>query len=108
MSKFIYIYNGPATPMDQFNEEQSAKEMAAWGAWMGKGVWHALMPERLSERKTSTFRGGGVTSKPSSVRSFPDLKTDSLSTSSSSFQRNATATHPVFSTLSVLAEIAPY
>lgn len=35
MSKFIYIYNGPA-PMDQFTEEQSALEMAKWGAWMGK------------------------------------------------------------------------
>ncbi|ALE07984.1 hypothetical protein AL755_18435 [Arthrobacter sp. ERGS1:01] len=36
MSKFIYIYNGPATPMDQFTEEQSAEVTAAWGAWMGK------------------------------------------------------------------------
>jgi hypothetical protein len=36
MSKFIYIYKGPATPMDQFTEEQSAAQMAAWGAWMGK------------------------------------------------------------------------
>ncbi len=36
MSKFIYIYKGPATPMDQFTEEQSAQQMAAWGAWMGK------------------------------------------------------------------------
>jgi hypothetical protein len=36
MSKFIYIYKGPATPMDQFTEEQSAEQMAAWGAWMGK------------------------------------------------------------------------
>ncbi|MEO7373411.1 MAG: hypothetical protein ABIW36_05820, partial [Terrimesophilobacter sp.] len=36
MSKFIYIYKGPATPMDQFTEEQSAEQTAAWGAWMGK------------------------------------------------------------------------
>ena len=36
MSKFIYIYQGPATPMDQFTPEQSEKETAAWGAWMGR------------------------------------------------------------------------
>ncbi|MCX6499632.1 MAG: YciI family protein [Arthrobacter sp.] len=36
MSKFIYIYKGPATPMDQFTEAQSAEQMAAWGEWMGK------------------------------------------------------------------------
>lgn len=36
MSKFIFLYKGPATPMDQFTEEQSAAQMAAWGAWMEK------------------------------------------------------------------------
>ena len=36
MSKFIYLYKGPATPMDQFTAEQSAAQMAAWGAWMEK------------------------------------------------------------------------
>lgn len=36
MSKYILIYNGPATPMDQFTEEQSAQQTAAWGDWMGK------------------------------------------------------------------------
>ncbi len=36
MSKFIYIYKGPATPTDQFTPEQGEKETAAWGAWMGR------------------------------------------------------------------------
>jgi hypothetical protein len=36
MSKFIYLYKGPATPMDQFTAEQAAAQMAAWGAWMEK------------------------------------------------------------------------
>ncbi len=36
MSKFIFLYKGPATPMDQYTEEQSAEQMAAWGAWMEK------------------------------------------------------------------------
>ena len=29
MGKFIFLYKGPATPMDQFTEEQSSAQMAA-------------------------------------------------------------------------------
>jgi len=36
MSKFIYLYRGPATPMDQFTPEESAEQMRAWGEWMGR------------------------------------------------------------------------
>ncbi len=36
MSKFIYLYKGPATPVDQFSEELSAAQTAAWGVWMEK------------------------------------------------------------------------
>lgn len=36
MSKFILLYRGPATPMEEFTPEQSAEITAAWGAWMGK------------------------------------------------------------------------
>jgi YCII-related domain-containing protein len=36
MSKFIYLYKGPATPMDQFTPEQSAAQTEAWGAWIGR------------------------------------------------------------------------
>lgn len=36
MSKYIFLYRGPATPMDQFTEEQGAEQMQAWGNWMEK------------------------------------------------------------------------
>ena len=36
MSKFLFLYRGPATPMEDFTPEQSAEQMQAWGAWMGK------------------------------------------------------------------------
>jgi hypothetical protein len=36
MAKYIYLYRGPATPMADFTPEQSAEQMAAWGAWMEK------------------------------------------------------------------------
>jgi hypothetical protein len=33
-AKFIFLYRGPATPMEDFTPEQGAEQMAAWGAWM--------------------------------------------------------------------------
>jgi len=36
MSKFIYLYKGPATPMDQFSPEQAETQGKAWGDWMGR------------------------------------------------------------------------
>ena len=34
MSQFIYLYRGPATPMEDFTPEQGAEVMAAWTTWM--------------------------------------------------------------------------
>ena len=36
MKKFILVYNGPATPMEQMTEEQGKKTMALWQTWMEK------------------------------------------------------------------------
>lgn len=34
MSKFLYLYRGPATPMKDFTEEQGAEQTRLWGEWM--------------------------------------------------------------------------
>jgi hypothetical protein len=34
MSKYIFLYRGPATPMDDFTPEQGQEQMAAWNTWM--------------------------------------------------------------------------
>ncbi len=36
MAKYLYLYRGPATPMDQFTEEQQSAQMEAWGQWIGR------------------------------------------------------------------------
>ncbi len=36
MSKFILLYKGPATPMEQMTKEQGDEVMAGWQTWMGK------------------------------------------------------------------------
>jgi hypothetical protein len=36
MSKFLYLYRGPARPLDSFSDEESAEQTKAWGEWMGR------------------------------------------------------------------------
>jgi len=36
MSKYLYLYRGPATQMDNLSEEESAAQMKAWGDWIGR------------------------------------------------------------------------
>jgi hypothetical protein len=36
MSKYLLLYRGPATPMQDFTPEQSAEQTQAWGDWMGR------------------------------------------------------------------------
>lgn len=55
---FSYIHNGPATPMDQLTEEQSAAEMATWGAWT-REVGAAMLPRRNTTVKCPFVRQGG-------------------------------------------------
>jgi hypothetical protein len=36
MSRYIYLYKGPATPMDEFTAEQTAEQTRLWGEWMAR------------------------------------------------------------------------
>jgi len=36
MAKFILLYKGPATPMEDMTPEQSEQAMQGWNAWIGK------------------------------------------------------------------------
>jgi len=38
MSKYLYLYRGPATPMEDFTPEQGEAQMKAWTEWMGKAA----------------------------------------------------------------------
>jgi hypothetical protein len=69
MSKFIYIYNGPATPMDQFTEEQSAAEMAKWGAWMGK-VGTAMLDGGAPFGARASVVDDGSSAEPSLLQGY--------------------------------------
>ena len=34
MARFMFLYRGPATPMEDFTPEQEAESLAAWTDWM--------------------------------------------------------------------------
>ena len=36
MARFILLYNGPATPMEEMTPEQGQAVMEKWQAWMGR------------------------------------------------------------------------
>jgi hypothetical protein len=36
VSKYLLLYRGPATAMEDFTPEQSAEQMKAWTDWMGR------------------------------------------------------------------------
>ncbi len=36
MSKYIYLYRGPVTPMQDMTAEQNAEQMEAWGKWIAR------------------------------------------------------------------------
>jgi hypothetical protein len=64
VSKFIYLYRGPATPMEDFTPEQSAEQMEAWGQWfgqLGESVADAGSPfgQRLARADDGSSRDAG-------------------------------------------------
>ena len=47
MTKFIMVYKGEVTPMDEMTEEQGKAVMDAWGHGWGKSVTASSMWARL-------------------------------------------------------------
>lgn len=77
MSKFIYIYKGPATPMDQFTPEQSAEQMAAWGAWMEK-LGPALLDAGAPFAASTSVVDDGTLAEASDLNGYSIVEADSL------------------------------
>ena len=77
MSKFIYIYKRPATPMDQFTEEQSAEQMAAWGAWMGR-IGPALTDGGAPFGARTAVLDSGATADASELQGYTIVEAENL------------------------------
>jgi hypothetical protein len=77
MSKFLFLYRGPATPMEDYTPEQSAEQMQAWGAWMGK-VGSALADPGAPFGARTAVGDNGSSPAPSDQNGYTIVEAGSL------------------------------
>ncbi|HEY7431296.1 MAG TPA: hypothetical protein VH641_11250 [Streptosporangiaceae bacterium] len=77
MSKYIFLYRGPATPMSDFTAAQAEEQLKAWGDWMS-GVGSSLVDggAPFGSRASVTDKGGEAT--PSDQNGYTIVEADSL------------------------------
>jgi hypothetical protein len=79
MSKFILLYNGPATPPEQMNEEKVKAIMAAWTAWMEKaGGAVKDMGQPMDPRKAKAVMDDGSTGTPLQLSGYSIIEAEDL------------------------------
>ena len=69
MSKYILLYRGPATPMENFTEEQGAEQMRAWGEW-GERTGSALTDFGSPFGARTSVGDDGSTPAPSELNGY--------------------------------------
>lgn len=77
MSKFIYLYRGPATPMSDLTPEQGAERMAAFGAWMGK-AGAALVDVGSPFGSSASVRDDGTEGAAGDLTGYTIVEADDL------------------------------
>lgn len=88
MSKFIFLYAGPATPMQDLTEEQSAAQGQAWGQWIGR-LGPALVDVGAPFGARSAVADDGDTRVPGDVNGYSIVEADSMESA-----RALTQDHP--------------
>ncbi len=73
MSKYIFLYRGPATPMSDFTPEQQAEQMEAWGQWIGKLGSSLTDVGNPFGARTSLADDGTTRAPRRSLRASPDV-----------------------------------
>ena len=77
MGKYLYLYRGPATPMEEFTPEQSAEQMKAWGDWMGR-AGSAVVDGGAPFGARTAVADDGSTGTPSDQNGYTVVQADSL------------------------------
>lgn len=77
MAKFMLLYKGPATPMEDLTPEQSEQIGQAWGVWIGK-VGSAMVDLGTPFGARTTVQGDGSAGTASDLNGYtivevPDL-----------------------------------
>ena len=84
MTKYLCLYRGPATPMEDFTAEQSAEQTKAWGEWMGR-VGTALVDAGAPFAERTALADNGSKKKPSDQNGYSIVEADSLDAAQSLF-----------------------
>jgi len=77
MKKFILLYKGPATPMDQMTEEQTKQSMAGWQAWAQK-VGSALVDMGAPMADGHAVAGDGSTASASDLNGYSVVQAEDM------------------------------
>jgi hypothetical protein len=77
MTKFLYLYRGPATPMDAFTAEQSAEQAKAWGDWISS-AGSALVDVGAPLGARTAVADDGSSPTPSDQNGYSIVEADSL------------------------------
>jgi len=77
VSKYMFLYRGRATPMDQLSQEDSAAQMEAWGQWIGRlGPTLVDVGNPFGER--ASIADDGTSGSPGDLNGYSVVEADSL------------------------------
>ena len=77
MSKYMFLYRGPATPMDQLSQEDSAAQMDAWGQWIGR-LGPALADVGTPFGGRASISDDGTSGSPGDLNGYSVVEAESL------------------------------
>lgn len=77
MSKYIYLYRGPATPMDNLTEQQRGEQMEAWGQWITR-LGPSLADVGTPFGARTAIADDGSNAAPGDLNGYSIVEADSL------------------------------
>jgi hypothetical protein len=77
MSKYLYLYRGPATRMEDFTAEQGEAQMKAWTTWI-EGNKSAFVDVGNPVAPRASVRDDGTDAEPSDQNGYSIVEADSL------------------------------
>ena len=77
MSKFLFLYRGPATPMDDITPEAGAELTAAWNAWSA-AAGPALVDLGAPFGRRTAVADDGSTREASDQNGYSIVEADTL------------------------------
>jgi len=77
MSKYLYLYRGPATPMQDLTPEQHAEQMEAWGQWITR-LGPSLTDAGAPFGARTALADDGSSPAPGELNGYSIVEADSL------------------------------